>query len=194
VRSAPLLAALLACACGDAGKATDTAGGDSGSTGVVEIDGTMVELVEPTVWQPLAAANDPFADHRPATVDCAFGLGWVVEPTGVEINTATCNYGALVQPSLQPVVRGAQLSLQLYHFDLVAAEPATAHVAVLIGEHKVFEREVAIPGKADVYEVDLVADFDAPAGTPVVLHLHNHGQNTWTLGDFLVEVAATENK
>jgi hypothetical protein len=190
VRPAPLLAALLACACGDAGKA-DTAGG---STGVVEIDGTMVELVEPTVWQPLPAADDPFADHRPATVDCAFGLGWLVEPTGLEVNTATCNYGAFVQPSLQPVVRGAQLSLRLYHFDLVAPEPATAHVAVLIGDRTIFEREVAIPGKADVYEVDLVADFDAPAGTPVVLHLHNHGQNNWTLGDFLVEVVDTENK
>lgn len=193
MRPALLLAALLACACGDAGKPMDSAGGDGGSTGVVEIDGTMVELVEPTVWQPLAAADDPFADHRPATVDCPFGLGWLVEPTGVEINTGTCTYGALVQPSLRPVVRGARLTMQLYHFDLVAAEPATAHVAVLIGERTIFEREVAIPGKADVYEVDLVADFDAPAGTPVVLHLHNHGQNNWTFGDFLVEVAGVEN-
>lgn len=186
MRRALLLVGLLSCACGDAGGANGDA--DTSSTSGGEIDGELVDLVEPTAWQPLAAADDPLADHRPAEVDCAFGLGWLVEPMGIEVNTAACNYGAFVQPALHPVVRGAQLSLRLYHFDLVAAEPATAHVVVMIGEHAIFEREIAIPGKADVYELDLVADFDAPAGTPVVLHLHNHGQNTWTFAALKGEI------
>ena len=83
---------------------------------------------------------------------------------------------------------GAELTVSFYHFDLLAPAPATAHVAVWAGEHLMFEREIAIPGKADVYEVELVADFSAPAGTPVMLHLHNHGQNTWTFTSIQVEV------
>jgi hypothetical protein len=32
------------------------------------------------------------------------------------------------------------------------------------------------------------APFAADPGTPVYFHLHNHGQNTWTLGAIEVEV------
>lgn len=185
MRRPPLLAALLLCACGDDGG-TDVC---TTTTAGAEPDGVMVDLVAPTAWQPLAAADDPLADHRPPDAACTFGLGWLVEPMGLEVNTATCNYGAFVQPTLHPIARGSRLSLQLYHFDLLAPEPATAHVAVLIGGNMIFEREIAIPGKANVFgdELGLVACFDAPAGAPVVFHLHNHGQNTWTFASLQVE-------
>jgi len=153
-----------------------------------EFDGTMVDLVEPMLWQPQAAADDPFSDHRPDTVDCTFGLGWLVEPRAIEVNTGTCTYGAFTQPTLAAIVKGAKISLSLYHFDLVAAEPATAHLAVLVGPHVLMEREIAIPGKANVYAIELVADFDLPEGSPVTFHLHNHGQNTWALDRLAVEV------
>lgn len=187
----PLLACALACGCGDAGSAgtsgtTDTTG--TGTTGAPELDGTMVDLVKPTLWQPQPAADDPLPAHRPDTVDCQLGIGWLVEETGFEVNTGACNYASFVQPTLVPVVRGAQISLDFYHFDLVAPEPATAHIAVLVGDHVIFEREIAIPGKAGVYPVDLVADFELPAGAPAVVHLHNHGQNTWTVASLQVEV------
>lgn len=168
----------LACACGDDGPAGPPP----------EIEGTLADLTSPMAWQPQAADDDPFADHRPADVMCPFGLGWLVELGGFEVNTGACNYGGFVQPSLRDIVRGAELRVGLYHFDLLAPEPATAHVAIQIGDRLIFEREVAIPGKADIVEVSLVADFDAPAGTPVVFHLHNHGQNTWALTDLKVEV------
>jgi len=50
------------------------------------------------------------------------------------------------------------------------------------------EGKVEIPGKAMVYDEGLVADFALAAGEPVVFHLHNHGQNTWTLASIQVEV------
>lgn len=155
---------------------------------LVEIEGTMVNLVTAQRWQPLAAEDDPFADHRPAEVMCVLGLGWLYEATALEVNTGTCTYGAFGQPTLVDIVPGAALSLSVYHFDLLAPEPATAHAAVMIGDHVIFEREVAIPGKAEVFTIDLVAEFAAPAGTPVVFHLHNHGQNAWTFASLQAEV------
>ncbi len=190
MRPHPLaLAALLPCACGDAGPAGDPTGstGPAGTTGPV---GALADLIEPMAWEPLAAADDPFAAHRPPAIDCPYGLGWFIEADGIELDTSACNYAGLVQPSLVPVARGAAIELGLYYFDLLAPEPTTAHLAVQIGDHVVFERTIDIPGKAAVLDTRLVADFDAPAGTPVIFHLHNHGQNNWTFHRLQVEVAA----
>lgn len=194
-RLAGLLAGALAAACSDSASVT---GGDTGTTGdtgdtgdttaPAEIDGVMVDLVKPQFWQPLAAADDPRPDHRPDVVTCPLGTGYLFEPGGFEVNTNGCNYAAFTQPTLAPIVPGARITLDFYHFDLVAPAPATAHVLVLAGDHVLFEREIAVPGAAYVYEVDFVADFDLPAGAPAVLHLHNHGQNTWTLASVQVEV------
>lgn len=179
------LAALLP-GCGGGGSEADAGAGDESSP--PELEGTLVELVRAPLWQQVAAADDPFADHRPATIECPLGVGWLVEPGGLEVNTGACTYATFSQPSLAQVAPGAELSLYLFHFDLLAAEPATAHVAVQLGDRVVFEEEVAIPGKAAVYERDWVADFELPAGQPIYFHLHNHGQNTWTLAHIEVEV------
>lgn len=179
-------ACALAAGCGDAGS--PSSGGTASTGSVAEIDGTMVDLVKPQAWVQLGADADPLRDHRPASVECPLGVGWLVEVTGFEVNTGGCNYGAFTQPSLREIVPGAQISLNLYHFDLVAAEPATAHAVIMAGDHVLLEREVEIPGKAMVHDIDLVADFALAAGEPVVFHLHNHGQNTWTLASIQVEV------
>ena len=139
-------------------------------------------LVEKDAWVPVDAANDPFAGHRPAAeVDCRRGLGWLVEDQGFEIRTLGCNYAMFSQPSRAPIAPGDLVVAMLYHFDLVAAEPATAHVALAIGERVIWEKTVEIPGRANVFNIEVPADFSAPAGTPVYFHLHNHGRNNWTL-------------
>jgi len=149
----------------------------------------FVPLVLTMDWQQVPAADDPLALHRPAEVSCPLGA-WLYEPTGLEINTATCNYAMFVQPSRAAIVQGARLRGSLYHFDLNSEPPATAHVAVMVGEAVLWEQEIAIPGKANAYAIDLVLDFTADAGTPVYFHLHNHGQNTWTLGEIEIEIEA----
>ena len=149
----------------------------------------MTPLVTPMGWQQVAAADDPLADHRPGAVECPLGA-WVYEAQGLEVNTATCNYGMFAQPALVDVAAGARLTASVYHFDLVAAEPATAHVALLIGDTVVWEENIAIPGKANAFMIDLPAPQAWPKGTPVSFHLHNHGQNTWTIGEVEVEVGA----
>ena len=150
--------------------------------------GSMVPLVSPMLWQPVPAPDDPLATHRPAEVVCPLG-GWLYEAQGLEVNTSQCNYGMFSQPSQVAIVPGARFTASLYHFDLLAEAPASAHVALLVGDALVWEQDIAIPGKANAYTIDLTLDFTAPAGTPVYFHLHNHGQNTWTLG--AIEVEAT---
>lgn len=143
-------------------------------------------LAEKQAWLPVDAPVDPLAPHRPTEVDCPRG-GWRVERQGFEINTMACNYAMFGQPTLIPIEPGDRVFAVLYHFDLMAKEPATAHVALLLGDRVVWEQRIEIPGKANVYNIEWTADFKAPAGTPVFFHLHNHGQNTWTLAS--VEIA-----
>ena len=168
---------------GTAGTAGTTTGTTAGTAG----GGEFVALVLPVDWQQVPAPDDPLALHRPAEVSCPLGA-WLYEPQGLEINTAACNYAMFVQPSRAAIVPGARLRASLYHFDLNSEPPATAHVALMIEEAVLWEQEIAIPGKANAYTIDLVLDFTAAAGTPVYFHLHNHGQNTWTLGAIEVEV------
>lgn len=180
-------------ACGDgSGSETDasqtsSAATDTGAgTAVDPTGGSLEALALPMLWKPVAADADPLVEHRPAEVVCALG-SWLLEPEGLEVNTQTCNYASFGQPSLVEVVPGARIVGSLYHFDLFAAEAATAHVALSIGDALIWEQEIAIPGPANAFTIDLPASFAAPVGTPVNFHLHNHGQNTWTLGELQVE-------
>jgi hypothetical protein len=187
-------------ACGGPGEAaeagtqgTEAASTDDAPTSGPPIEdpteGELVPLTLPMVWMPVPAETDPLAAHRPADVNCPLG-GWLFEPQGLEINTLQCNYAMFGQPARAAIVKGARVVASLYHFDLVAEAPATAHVALLVGDSLVWEQEIAIPGKANAYAIDVPAPFAADPGTPVYFHLHNHGQNTWTLGAIEVEVFA----
>ena len=75
----------------------------------------------------------------------------------------------------------------LWHGDLAFEETATAHVAISIGGELVWEQAVKIPTEAEIFDVKVPLDFEAPAGTPVEYHLHNHGYNTWTLLQLEIE-------
>jgi len=75
----------------------------------------------------------------------------------------------------------------LWHGDLVFEEPATAHVAVSIAGEVIWQQEVEIPAEAEIYDLRIPVNFDAPEGSTVEYHLHNHGYNTWTLLELEVE-------
>lgn len=200
-----MLALAVACG-GGASTASETGGSEAGASSgpgasattmappdsaepVDPTEGEFVPLVDPMGWTPVPAGEDPLAAHRPAEVVCPLG-GWLFEPQGFEVNTLQCNYAMFGQPAQAAVLAGQRVTATLYHFDLVAAEPAEAHVALLVGETVLWEATVAIPGPANAFNVEVVAASTAPAGTPVYFHLHNHGQNTWTLGAIEVEVPA----
>jgi hypothetical protein len=172
---------LLGTACLPAG-----AGGDDEQTSASETEtgggvGEFVSLIDHAQWVQIEATQeDPLAAHRPSAIDCGVA-GWYQENEIIEIDTNFCNYLALRQDSLAAITEGAKVRLGFYHFDLVAPEPALAHVAVLVDGALLWEQEIEIPGAAMVYALEFEAPFSAPAGAELVFHLHNHGQNTWAL-------------
>ena len=202
VRAAALstiCALLSACGGESGGESGGETGGESGGSETIATttganttaavdptEGELEALALPMLWMPVAEDADPLALHRPADVNCPLGA-WLLEPLGLEVNTQTCNYASFAQPSLVEVVPGARIVGSLYYFDLIAAEPATAHVALFIGAALIWEQEIAIPGPANAFTIDVPADLAAPMGTPVNFHLHNHGQNSWTFGALKVE-------
>jgi hypothetical protein len=172
-RALVLLAAAAACVAD--GEENGTAADESSSTGEPRVP---ADLVDPFLWEK-ADADDPMPAHRPAEAECAIGFG---EEFGVfEIDTQVCNYGVFRQPMLAEVRVGDTVELTITHDDLVAEEPAVGHVLVTLGDAHTFEAEVEIPHAYGLVTAQWDADADVPAGTPAVLHLHNHGYNQWRL-------------
>jgi hypothetical protein len=160
-------------------------------------DRVEIEVVEPTgevdqrlvdvdAWAVQATAADSLAEHRPDDLQCPDN-SWYNEDGALEVETGYCNYLSLAQPSLVSVEAGDTLHLVLWHGDLVFEQPATAHVAVSIDGKLVWENGVNIPAEANLFDARISLPFDAPAGSKVEYHLHNHGYNTWTLLQLEVE-------
>ena len=126
------------------------------------------------------AAEDSLADHRPADADCPDN-SWYNEDGALEVETGYCSYLSLAQPSLADITAGDEVQLVLWHGDLVFEAPAQAHVAVSIDGEIIWEESVDIPAEAGIFDTRVTVPFDAPAGSTVEYHLHNHGYNTWTL-------------
>jgi hypothetical protein len=173
--------AVLSCACtgddgGDTGAADESSAGDSGADGPTHE--LPVDMVAPELWlaEPVA---DPMPEHQPTELDCA--LGFEDELGVFEIDTGLCNYGVFVQPSATDVAAGELIGLVLTHDDLVAPEPAQGHIAIAIGGRLVYEIYIPIPAPYGLVQAEWITDVAIPAGTPVALHLHNHGYNSWRL-------------
>lgn len=140
--------------------------------------GLAVPLLDARALAPIDAASDPLPHHRPETVDCPWAA-WGPEAGAFEVQTGVCDYAAFAQPLDVAVGEGDWLDIRVWHDTLDAAEPATGHVAVLLGEQLVWERTVEIPAEsAEIGDVvELVAPVPDDAGLQI--HLHNHGYNSW---------------
>jgi len=172
----PSIACLLLAACA---SDTDTIPGDSGGP-VVKLD-----LVDHEKWELLAEADDPFAALRKPDAKCDPTGFYVESELGdtpwIDITTRLCNFFTVRQPTLHDIKKGATLVVAVRHFDLTAPDPGEGYVAVMIGGEKVWDKTVKIPAKDTIIIEELPAPADAPKGTPIVFHLHNHGENSWQL-------------
>jgi hypothetical protein len=174
-----LLSPALACV-GSGALGDETSTSESESGGSIEAG----SLIDHEKWQVLEAGDDPLADHRPEMIDCGLA-GWYLETSKLEVDTNFCNYLGVEQPSLVALEHGQMVKVIFYHFDLVAPEPALAHVAIMIDAQVLWEQEIAIPGDANVFVEEFASPISAALGSQVVVHLHNHGQNTWVLQDLI---------
>jgi hypothetical protein len=139
-----------------------------------------VALLDAEALAPVGAEDDPLASHRPAEVQCPEGA-YFSEDGALEVQTGYCNYAALSAPLPSELHPGDELRIVLLHDLLVFDEAAQGHVALLVGDEVVWEKVVAIPAEATVFDERVTVSKAAAAGTPWMLHLHNHGYNAWKL-------------
>lgn len=137
-------------------------------------------LIAADAWQLVLPEDDPF-DDRAAGAACD-PTGFDVEGGAFEVNTATCAYGTFVQPALRDAPAGARVLLEAWHLELWAPEAAEGHLAVLIGSD-LAEIRPAIPGPSAAYTLEAELSGAVLAGDPIHVHIHNHGSNSWYVGD-----------
>ncbi len=138
-----------------------------------------LDLAEPSAWEA-AEGPDPLADHRPPAAACP-PAGRIVEGLTLEVDTGLCTYAFLEQPlpgSLRP---GDRLEIALWHADLVSDAPGEGHIALLAGGAVLWETTRPIPTSPCAITDVVPVGVAAQAGSPLQLHLHNHGANTWNL-------------
>lgn len=145
----------------------------------------LVDMLDEAAWS--IQEEDPFL-HRPADPNCpGRGIGWgaelTIEPNSLEVATGRCSFLGLHQPSAFRVAAGHRIDLAFSHDRLLAEEPSEGHVAVMLGDLVLWDDTIAIPAEPARFTHSVVVDAAIPAGTPVVLHLHNHGDNTWNFVD-----------
>lgn len=166
-----LLAALLAPGCGTTPESADCR---------VCSETRILSTVDG--WQPVPAIDDPFATHRPDELRCPdFGYG--VEGGFFEVNTGECNYGTFAQPLQYPIAEGDDLAFVFTHLALWGPDGAHAHIAVQIGADVVWEQDLALPVQANTTTVGVPVEGFVDAGENAYFHVHNHGSNSYRMGD-----------
>ena len=187
LRSIPLVLGLAFTACDE--PVTELEEFDSATTTGAETEledlAEPIPLVDVMAWREGVAELDPLLHEQPEELDCP-AAAWGPEWGRLEVQTGVCNYLHITQPSLAAIEAGDDIELVVFHDRLDAAEPARGHVAVLVGEHVLWEQWVDIPTDAAVMHARIPAPQSWPAGTPIDLHLHNHGYNSWTLSSIEV--------
>jgi hypothetical protein len=147
-------------------------------------------LVYAQDWTTTAPAEDPLTEHRPAETFCP-PSAWAEEFGTLEVSTTTCNYFSVEQPLAEPIEIGDELRVQVWWQSLIATQPATGHLALLIDGTLVWEVHVEIPGASDARSIRFASPVAAEPGATVTFHLHNHGANSWTLAEFATLGAAS---
>lgn len=145
-------------------------------------------LTDPGFWS-MSQGGDPFPEHALAYEGCPFAeAGAFFEEAGVlEVDTGRCGYLVLQQPSVRAVRAGDTLLWTVSHAPLVAAEPATAHIAIALDGAVLWDFNVDIPFPAEVFDLSAEAPAHARADSTVTIHIHNHGENAWTFSEGRVE-------
>ena len=135
-------------------------------------------------WLLLDPGEDPIPDRSPAAGPCE-RLGYGAEGTAFEVQTGDCPHGVFSQPAGHAAPAGSTVTASAWHMDLFAEQDAHGHLALQLGTDRA-EIRPAIPGPPGAYTLRVTLNMPLEAGDPIVLHVHNHGSNSWYLGPVAV--------
>lgn len=149
---------------------------------VREPEETFQPLVELEDWTAVERDDDPFVDDDAPPEDCVSpGVRVEDDQSWLELDTTQCGFITVAADARFDVAEGQKLKLDVSHFDLNAAEPATAELRLRFDDCEAWENSIAIPSPANVYELEFDSPCQVAQGGQVLFHLHNHGQNTYQL-------------
>lgn len=160
--------------------------GDHDHPPVPEQEETFQPLVGLEDWSPIERERDPFIEDEPPAECEAPGVSVEEEQSWLELDTTECGFITVIAGAQGDVEEGQEMSLEVSHFDLDAAEPASAELRLRFEDCDVWEKSIAIPGDASVYRERFASPCSIAQGGQVLFHLHNHGQNTYQLRDISV--------
>jgi hypothetical protein len=147
---------------------------------VRETEESFQPLVELEDWTAVERDDDPFVDEdAPPDACVSSGVRIEDEQNWLELDTTQCGFITVAADARFAVAEGQKLKLEVSHFDLDAAEPATAELRLRFDDCEAWENSIAIPSPANVYEIELESPCQVAQGGQVLFHLHNHGQNTY---------------
>lgn len=188
LRGLAAAALLTGCTSGEGEHGADGAPPSSADAAAVSVVDAAVSpprklrLIDHLGWTRFDAQQDPLAAHQPLQIQCPESAAFV-EFDAFEVDTTRCNYVLAQHGALASVPAGTTLSLTLLHYDLLAPEPAQAHIAILFGNDLQWETTLAIPAAGRAIEASFVTTRALTVDEPIRLHLHNHGGNTYLLYD-----------
>lgn len=134
------------------------------------------------------ASDDPYRDHftDQTCEPVATGFELFGGEASYGIDSDRCMYVTIAQPAATHVDEGDLLHVRMWHFELEAAAPATATVALALDGTTVWERFLEIPGPSGLDVPYFDAPTDVPEGATVAFHVRNHGRNSYSLLEITV--------
>lgn len=160
--------------------------GDHDHPPTPEAETTLQSLVGVQDWASIAREVDPFVgDDSPPECEVP-GVRVEEEQSWLELDTTECGFITVAAGARFGVDEGQELTLNVSHFDLDAAEPARAELRLRFEDCDVWEKSIVIPSDANVYNERFASPCAIAQGGRAFFHLHNHGQNTYQLRDISV--------
>lgn len=172
------LALVLMCGCSEPSDSANTSGD-------VWVDHAAWSLVATPTSDPFAAVY-----ARPNVHACENGAYFQPTADTFEVELARCRerYVSLHQPSVRDLHVGDSLQFTLSHLLLrpLTESVTEAYLALSVDARLVWELRLQIAAPSQTYPVSVPISGEFPAGSDVVLHLHNHGENSYTFSQMVV--------
>ena len=148
-------------------------------------------VAEADGWVAVPSSADPFWEsYEGDPVVCAadsHGLEEGTDGAWWGIETVTCGYLTLEQPTSSSLCAGDELVLRLWHFNLLDTGADFRVALSTSDEPPILDATVPVPASAELVELRALLVDDVPAGEPLRFHLSNHGTNSWGLMDIVAQ-------
>ncbi len=101
--------------------------------------------------------------------------------TVLAVYTEVCDWITLEQPSLRAIRAGDEVEIRTFHFQLTAPFDSEARISLTLGDQMIFDERLLIPQPSGPTNGTWTATDDFEAGTPMLFHVNNHGNNEYLL-------------